>query len=227
MTKTYFITGTDTDVGKTTCTIALLQAAAAMGIKAVAYKPIAAGCEIMEEGLCNQDVLFLQKHSHVPLHYEDVVGYSFEPFSSPHIAAEESGVTINFDVLSSGLNKLKQTANADIIFVEGAGGWRVPIGNGHFLSDWVKYENLPVIMVVGARLGCLNHAMLTYESIHRDMLQMQGWCVNRINPAMGHYQANLETLKSLLPAPYLGEVPFINKPFEHQLGKYLDISALL
>lgn len=227
MTKTFFVTGTDTDVGKTTCTVALLQAAAAAGLKAVAYKPIAAGCEIMEEGLCNQDVLLLQKNSSVRLHYDQVVGYLFEPFSSPHIAADESGVTIKLDVLSQGLATLKEVAQPDIIFVEGAGGWRVPIGHGHYLSDWVKYENIPVIMVVGARLGCLNHALLTYECVHHDMLPMVGWCVNRINPAMGHYQSNLETLKSMLPAPFLGEVPYINRPYEHPLGKYLDISSLL
>ena len=227
MSKTFFVTGTDTDVGKTTSTLALLHAAAAQGLKAVAYKPVAAGCEIMEDGLCNQDVLLLQKNSSLPLSYEQVVGYSFEAFSSPHIAAEESGVTIKLNVLSEGLAALQQQTDADIIFVEGAGGWRVPIGHGHFLSDWVKYENLPVIMVVGARLGCINHAVLTHEAIHHDMLPLVGWCMNRINPAMSHYQSNLETLKSLLPAPFLGEIPYINKPYEHNLGQYLDISSLL
>ncbi len=227
MSKTFFVTGTDTDVGKTTSTIALLHAASAQGLKAVAYKPVAAGCEIMEDGLCNQDVLLLQKNSTIPLSYEQVVGYSFEPFSSPHIAADESGVTIRLEVLSEGLHNLQKNSGADIIFVEGAGGWRVPIGHAHFLSDWVKYENLPVIMVVGARLGCINHAVLTYEAIHHDMLPLAGWCINRINPAMSHYQSNMETLKSLLPAPYMGEIPYINKPYEHNLGKYLDLTPLL
>jgi dethiobiotin synthetase len=227
MSKIFFVTGTDTDVGKTTSTLALLHAAAARGLKAVAYKPIAAGSEIMDEGLCNQDVMLLQMHSNIPLSYDQVVGYSFEPFSAPHIAAEESGVTIKLDVLSDGLKQLCEAAKPDIIFVEGAGGWRVPIGHGHFLSDWVKHENLPVLLVVGARLGCLNHALLTYEAIHHDMLPLAGWCINRINPAMSHYQSNLDTLTSLLPAPFLGEIPFINKPYEHNLGKYLDISPLL
>lgn len=227
MSKTFFVTGTDTDAGKTTCTLALLQAAAAKGLKAVAYKPIAAGCEMIENKPCNQDVLLLQKHSALPLQYEQVVAYSFDAFSSPHIAAEESGVTIKLDVLSEGLSRLKKSTGADIIFVEGAGGWRVPIGNGHFLSDWVKYENMPVIMVVGARLGCINHSVLTYEAIHHDMLPLVGWCMNRITPSMNHYQQNLETLKSLLPAPFMGEIPYINKPDEQDLGKYLDISTLL
>ncbi len=119
MSKTFFVTGTDTDVGKTTSTIALLHAAAAQGLKAVAYKPVAAGCEIMEDGLCNQDVLLLQKNSTIPLSYEQVVGYSFEPFSSPHIAADESGVTIRLEVLSEGLHNLQKNSGADIIFVVG------------------------------------------------------------------------------------------------------------
>lgn len=227
MSKTYFVTGTDTDIGKTTSTIALLQAAAKKGLKAIAYKPIAAGCELLDGGLCNQDVLLLQKNSVLELNYADVVGYSFEPFSSPHIAAEESGVTIHLDILSDGLRKLRQSTGADIIFVEGAGGWRVPIGHAHFLSDWVKYENLPVIMVVGAKLGCLNHAMLTQEAIHHDMLKLAAWCVNRIDPKMGYYQENLETLKSLIDAPFIGEIPHIHKPFEHDLSKYLNISELI
>ena len=130
-------------------------------------------------------------------------------------------------MLSEGLSRLQKSTGADIIFVEGAGGWRVPIGNGHFLSDWVKYENMPVIMVVGARLGCINHSILTYEAIHHDMLPLVGWCMNRISPSMNYYQQNLETLKSLLPAPFMGEIPYISKPDEHELGKYLDISALL
>lgn len=227
MSKTYFVTGTDTDIGKTTSTIALLQAAAKKGLKAIAYKPVAAGCEILDGGLCNQDVLLLQKHSVLELRYDEVVGYAFEPFSSPHIAAEESGVTIRLDVLSEGLAKLRKSTGADIIFVEGAGGWRVPIGHAHFLSDWVKYENLPVIMVVGAKLGCLNHAVLTQEAIHHDMLDLAAWCVNRIDPNMSHYEQNFETLKSLMSAPFLGEIPHIHKPFEHDLSRYLDLSAIL
>jgi dethiobiotin synthetase len=86
---------------------------------------------------------------------------------------------------------------------------------------------MPVIMVVGARLGCINHSVLTYEAIHHDMLPLVGWCMNRITPSMNHYQQNLETLKSLLPAPFMGEIPYINKPDEQDLGKYLDISTLL
>ena len=226
MTKTFFITGTDTEVGKTVSTVALLRAANKRGLLTAAYKPVASGCDLMEEGLCNQDVVMLQKNTSLHLAYEELVGYCFEPHIAPHIASEECGVPIEFDVLSSGLSRLKETG-ADMIFIEGAGGWRLPIGHGHFLSDWVRHENLPVILVVGAKLGCLNHAMLTCEAIEHDRLNLAGWCVNRIHPGMSYYKANLDTLKSLLPAPFLGEIPYLARPFESDLGQYLDLSALL
>lgn len=226
MTKTFFITGTDTEVGKTVSTVALLRAANKLGLLTAAYKPVASGCDLMEEGLCNQDVVMLQKNTSLRLAYEELVGYCFEPHIAPHIASEESGVPIELGVLSDGLKRLKET-DADMIFVEGAGGWRLPVGHGHFLSDWVRHENLPVILVVGAKLGCLNHAMLTCEAIQHDRLNIAGWCVNRIHPGMSHYKANLETLKSLLPAPFLGEIPYLARPFESDLGQYLDLSPLL
>ena len=226
MTKTFFITGTDTEVGKTVSTVALLRAANKLGLLTAAYKPVASGCDLMEEGLCNQDVVMLQKNTSLRLAYEELVGYCFEPHIAPHIASEESGVPIELDVLSDGLKRLKET-DADMIFVEGAGGWRLPVGHGHFLSDWVRHENLPVILVVGAKLGCLNHAMLTCEAIQHDRLNIAGWCVNRIHPGMSHYKANLGTLKSLLPAPFLGEIPYLARPFESDLGQYLDLSPLL
>ncbi len=226
MTKTFFVTGTDTDVGKTVSTAALLKAATRLGLKSAGFKPVAAGCDLMDGQLLNQDVLQLQRASSVKLDYEQQVGYAFEPHIAPHIAAEESGRIIKLDVLSQRLQVLNDSG-AEVVFVEGAGGWRIPIGHGHFLSDWVRLENLPVILVVGARLGCLNHALLTYEAIHRDMLNLAGWCINRIHPNMSHYQANLETLKSLLPAPFLGEIPYLSRPFDSDLGQYLDLSPLL
>ena len=168
----------------------------------------------------------LQKNTSLHLAYDEVVGYCFEPHIAPHIAAEETGVPIEFDVLSEGLNRLRET-DADVLFVEGAGGWRLPVGHGHFLSDWVRHEDLPVILVIGVKLGCMNHAMLTYEAIQRDRLRIAGWCINQIHPGMSHYKANVETLKSLISEPFLGEIPYLARPFESDLGHYLDISALL
>lgn len=226
MTKTFFVTGTDTDVGKTVSTVALLKAAAKRGLKTAGFKPVAAGCDLIDGQLLNQDVLQLQKASTLKLGYEQLVGYAFEPHIAPHIAAEESGRIIKLETLSQRMHGLSE-AGADVVFAEGAGGWRIPIGHGHFLSDWVKFEDMPVILVVGARLGCLNHALLTYEAIHHDMLNLAGWCINRIHPNMSHYQANLDTLKSLLPAPFLGEIPYLSRPFDSDLGEYLDLSPLL
>ena len=226
MTKTFFITGTDTEVGKTVSTVALLRAANKQGLLTAAYKPVASGCDLMEDGLCNQDVVMLQKNTSLHLAYDEVVGYCFEPHIAPHIAAEETGVPIEFDVLTEGLNRLRET-DADVLFVEGAGGWRLPVGHGHFLSDWVRHEDLPVILVIGVKLGCMNHAMLTYEAIQRDRLRIAGWCINQIHPGMSHYKANVETLKSLISEPFLGEIPYLARPFESDLGHYLDISALL
>ncbi|MGL4206696.1 MAG: ATP-dependent dethiobiotin synthetase BioD, partial [Aeromonadaceae bacterium] len=118
MTKTFFITGTDTEVGKTVSTVALLRAASKRNLLAAAYKPVASGCDLMEEGLCNQDVVMLQKNATVGQAYDEVVGYCFEPHIAPHIASEECGIPIQFDVLSQGLARLRDT-DADMIFVEG------------------------------------------------------------------------------------------------------------
>lgn len=226
MKKTFFVTGTDTDIGKTVGTVALLEAAAKRGLKAAALKPVASGCEMIDGQLRNEDVLRLQKAAGIRQEYDQLVAYAFEPFTAPHIAAEAMGVPIQLEILSEKLHALEQT-DADVIFVEGAGGWRLPLGHGHFLSDWVKYENMPVIMVVGAQLGCINHALLTYEAIHHDMLELAGWCVNRVHQGMSHYPETLDTLKSMLPAPFLGEIPYLARPHESDLGQYLDLSALL
>ena len=225
-TRTFFITGTDTEVGKTVTTVALLRAANRQGLMTAAFKPVAAGCDLMEGGLCNQDVLMLQENASIRQAYDESVGFCFEPPIAPHIAAEETGTVIDFKVLSDGLDHLQQT-DADLILVEGAGGWRLPVGHGHFLSDWVRHENLPVILVIGAQIGCLNHAMLTYEAILRDHLPLAGWCINRIHPDMSHYQQNLDTLRSMIAEPFLGEIPYLARPFESDLGHYLDISPLL
>ena len=131
MTKTFFITGTDTEVGKTVSTVALLRAANKLGLLTAAYKPVASGCDLMEEGLCNQDVVMLQKNTSLRLAYEELVGYCFEPHIAPHIASEESGVPIELGVLSDGLKRLKET-DADMIFVEVRGGGAYRSGMGIF-----------------------------------------------------------------------------------------------
>lgn len=226
MVKSFFITGTDTDVGKTLVARTLLLEFAAQGIRCAGYKPISAGCARTAEGLRNQDALLLQAAARLPLPYELVNPFAFEPPIAPHIAASEVGESIPLSGLSEGLRNMEQ-AGAELILVEGAGGWCLPLDSRTLLSDWVRQEQLPVILVVGAKLGCLNHALLTVAAIRHGGLPLAGWVMNRVDGQMSRYQENLDTLRGLLPAPFLGEIPFVNKPLEADLRGYLDISPLL
>ncbi|MEG0006567.1 MAG: dethiobiotin synthase [Aeromonas sp.] len=226
MVKSFFITGTDTDVGKTLVARTLLREFAAQGIRCAGYKPISAGCAHTDEGLRNQDALLLQAAASLALPYDQVNPFAYAPPIAPHIAAREVNEAITLNGLSEGLRTIEQ-AGAELILVEGAGGWFLPLDRTYLLSDWVKQENLPVIVVVGAKLGCLNHALLTFAAIRNQDLPIAGWVMNRVDEEMSHYQENLDTLRGLLPAPFLGEIPFVNKPLEADFRGYLDISPLL
>ncbi|MGY6037730.1 dethiobiotin synthase [Aeromonas sp. AE23HZ002T15] len=226
MAKSFFVTGTDTDVGKTLVARTLLQEFAALGIPCAGYKPISAGCARTAEGLRNQDALQLQGAASLKLPYDLVNPFAYEPPIAPHIAAREVGESIELDGLSAGLRAIEQ-AGAELVIVEGAGGWFLPLDRTHLLSDWVKQQNLPVIVVVGAKLGCLNHALLTFAAIRNLDLPIAGWVINRLDEGMSHYPENLDTLRGLLPAPFLGEIPFVNNPLEADLRGCLDVSPLL
>ena len=141
------------------------------------------------------------------------------------LAALEGGACIPVEGLSAGLREIER-AGAELVIVEGAGGWFLPLDHQHLLSDWVALERLPVILVVGAKLGCLNHALLTCAAIRHQGLTLAGWVVNRVDPHMSRYPENLATLKALLPAPFLGEIPFVDQPLEADLRGCLDISPL-
>lgn len=226
MTRSYFVTGTDTDVGKTQVARTLLQAFAARGIRCAGYKPVSVGCTPTPEGLRNLDALLLQQAASLPLPYERVNPYAFEPPIAPHIAAREVGESISLAGLSEGLREI-EASGAELVIVEGAGGWCLPLDHQHLLSDWVAREDLSVILVVGARLGCLNHALLTVAAIRQQGLRIAGWVVNRVDPHMSRYEENLGTLKALLPAPFLGEIPFVEAVHEADLCGYLDVEPLL
>ena len=163
MIDALFIAGTDTEVGKTVVSKAILQALAAQDLSTIGYKPVAAGSEKYPEGLRNSDALHLQEAATQDIAYEDVNPYALLLPSSPHIAAKHDGVVIDETVLSAKLAEHKQ--NSDIVLVEGAGGWRLPLNNSEYLSDFVSAQNSEVIVVVGMKLGCLNHALLTIEAI--------------------------------------------------------------
>ncbi len=225
MISSLFIAGTDTDVGKTVASKAILQAIASKGFTTIGYKPVAAGCERTEHGLRNSDALHLMKAATQEMPYEDVNPYALELPASPHIAAKHDNVEINYQVLSDKLNYLQ--SKADIVLVEGAGGWRVPVSDTDCLSSWVQQEKLPVVLVVGVKLGCLSHALLTAESIEADGLTIVGWVANRINPGTEHYAEIIEVLEKRLNAPKLGEIPYVPSAKRSELGKYINLEPLM
>jgi len=218
----WFITGTDTEVGKTVASGALLQAASDAGWRTAGYKPVASGCEMTPHGMRNADALALQRYSSVPLRYEQVNPLAFEEPTSPHIVSEEAGRPITFAALSAGLRTLEQLA--DWVLVEGAGGWFTPLSATQTYADWVKAEQLDVILVVGVKLGCINHAMLTALAIQASGLRLAGWIANGIQPPGTRHQAYLDTLRARLDAPMLGEIPHLPDSAQHaHCGQYLTL----
>ncbi|GIU39632.1 ATP-dependent dethiobiotin synthetase BioD [Shewanella colwelliana] len=220
----YFVTGTDTDCGKTFVSSALLHAAQARG-STLGLKPIASGCEVTPEGLRNTDALSLIAQSSVKLDYSQVNPFSFEPAIAPHIAAKHLGTGLSVDAICQHLETLP-LSSADLMLVEGAGGWRLPLGGGEFLSQAVKQLSMPVILVVGVKLGCLNHAVLTQEAILADGLTLAGWVANVTDPNMAYLQENLTTLTELMASPCLGVVPYLPSRNVATAAGYCDIDAL-
>lgn len=203
----FFVTGTDTAVGKTVVAIALVRGLVAQGLRVAVMKPVASGSQRTQAGLRNDDALALLAASNVPASYETVNPYCFEPAISPHIAAEEAQVTI--DLAKVRRNFATLARGADRILVEGAGGWLAPIGSQTSIRDLALALELPVIMVVGLRLGCINHALLTKLAIESHGAQFAGWIANSVDPAMARPRENLETLVRLLGGPPLAAVPYL------------------
>nr|WP_201279319.1 dethiobiotin synthase [Cedecea colo] len=223
--KKWFVTGTDTEVGKTVASCALLQAARQAGFLTVGYKPVASGSEMTPAGIRNGDALALQRNSSVPLSYEQVNPLAFLEPTSPHIISAEEGRPIEFSTLSAGLEALSQRGNW--VQVEGAGGWFTPLSESTTFADWAVAEKLPVILVVGVRLGCINHAMLTAHAIKSAGLPLAGWIANDVQPTGKRHAEYIATLRKVLPAPMLGEIPWLPELDEKTaLGHYLDLSCL-
>lgn len=225
MTAAYFITGTDTDAGKTTVAAGLLHAARLAGRTTAAGKPVASGSSQSPEGLRNADALALLAECSLGLHYEEVNPFVFEPAIAPHLAAREAGVDLNVDTLLAPMLALLEK-NADFTLIEGAGGWRVPLAGQSNLSDLAVALELPVILVVGVRLGCINHALLSAEAIARDGLKLAGWVANIIEPHTSRLDENLVTLEERLPAPCLGRVPRLAEASAAQVATYLHLERL-
>ncbi len=198
-----FVTGTDTEIGKTFVSCALLHAARQQGLVAVGMKPVAAGVDAA--GL-NEDVEQLCAASSRNLPREWVAPYLFRSAVAPHLAAREENREIRFAPIQEAFTRLQ--AAADVLVVEGVGGFRVPLGEDGDSADLAVALGLPVIVVAGLRLGCINHVLLTAEAIARRGLHLAGWVANSIDPAMARRQENIDTLSRLLPAPLLGIIPY-------------------
>jgi len=195
-----FITGTDTGVGKTLVAAALLRALAACGARVAGMKPVAAGIDAGEAS--NADVAALAAADGLPLPLRDRNPYGFVPAIAPHLAAQEAGVSIDIDVIVASFARLR--AHADFIVVEGAGGVLVPLDRDHDMLDLAAALDLPVLLVVGLRLGCINHALLSAQAIAARGLPLAGWIANAAGPSMLHEQANIDTI-----AAHLGQPPLV------------------
>jgi len=217
----YFVTGTDTGVGKTLIACALLHGFAAQGRRAVGMKPVAAGCN--DDGQ-NEDVLRLRAASNVAVGYGQINPYFFLQAIAPHIAAQRAGVIIQFSRIAQSYQEL--AAQADVVIVEGVGGFCVPLNAQQDSADLVLELGLPVILVVGMRLGCLNHALLTVEAIAARGLTLAGWAANVADAGMASVEENVAALQQRIAAPLLGIVPYLPQPDARVAARQLDLDRL-
>lgn len=224
MLKRYFVTGTDTEVGKTVSCCALLQAANQRGYLSAGYKPVASGSTMTVDGLRNYDALMLQANSSATLSYSEVNYYIFPEPTAPHIISAAIDCPIKLEHLSAGLRHLEQRANW--LLIEGAGGWFTPLSSKYTFADWVSKEQLPVILVVGVKIGCINHALLSAQAICQAGLLLVGWIANNTIKPNKQHKEYLATLCRMISAPLLGEIPNLPNIDHQTLGSYLDIHQL-
>lgn len=217
----YFITGTDTDVGKTLISCALLYGLAAQGKRVVGMKPVAAGCDEHDQ---HEDVTRLRAASNVLASKGQINPYSFTLAVAPHLAAQFVGVSINFSRILESFEEL--SGQADVVIVEGAGGFLVPLNAQQDGADLAVQLGLPVILVVGMRLGCLNHALLTAEAIVARGLVLAGWVANVLDPHMAMLNENIAALQQRIHAPLLGVVPYQERPDVREVAGRLDFKLL-
>ena len=220
--KVLFITGTDTDVGKTEVAAGLVELANQKGLRTGAIKPVAAGCEDHGDGPQNDDALKLQSLASVELSYQQVNPIALDLPMAPHIAAQEQGKALSANRLT-GFCRGVTLLPMDFLVIEGAGGWRVPINKRETMADIPKQLNAEVILVVGIRLGCINHALLTAQAIRMDGLKIAGWVANILDTEMLRIDENIDTLKQMLIEPCLGVVPRYTDISPQQVAAHLTI----
>ncbi|MDQ7072403.1 MAG: dethiobiotin synthase [Gammaproteobacteria bacterium] len=215
----FFVTGTDTEVGKTRISVALIELLQNQGLAVAGMKPIASGCKQTDHGLRNDDALQLIDQSKVDLPYDRVNPYAFEPAIAPHIAADKVGTTIDLSVISNNFKQIKKQAGA--VVVEGAGGWLVPINYKQTMADIAVEINLPIIVVVAIKLGCINHALLTIKAIEMSGLTIQGWIANQVQ-SNSHSDEIIYTLQQMIKAPCLGVIPHLK--VNESASPYLNLA---
>lgn len=224
MTQTagFFVTGTDTGVGKTIITASLLNQFRHEGFSTAGIKPLSTGGMQTSKGWCNEDVMKIQPECSVPCTADEINPINFKPAIAPEIAAEEVGFELTADKMLEACQPMMRKS-ADITLIEGIGGWEVPLNSEETQADFAKKLDLPIILVVGIRLGCLNHALLTRAAILRSQLKIAGWIANCIFPEMPFQDENIKTLKQKFKEPLLGIVPFSPEPQIDKIGKKLKL----
>ncbi len=224
MSHGWFITGTDTACGKTVVACALVHACRARGLRTLAMKPVASGCRPQGGRLVNEDALDLLAAASFPLTYEEVNPYALEQPVSPHLAAAAMGISLDMAALAARCRELQQRAEA--VVIEGVGGWRVPLTARHEVADLALATRLPVILVVGITLGCINHALLSAQAIAADGASLAGWVANRLDPRCLMADEVIDTLAGRLDAPLLGVMPYAKKMDARTAAAHLDIHSL-
>lgn len=220
----WFITGTDTEIGKSMVTATLLEAFASQGLRAAGMKPIAAGAVWVGNAWHNDDVALITASSNVAIEPNLVCPYLLQDAAAPHIAAGLEGVSFDLPHIEHCLQQIR--SQCDVTIVEGVGGFCVPLTETESTADLAVKFGLPVILVVGMRLGCISHALLTVEAIQARGLTLAGWVANQIDPAMTHVAANMQALASRIPAPLLGHIPHLIPADPKMAVEHLDIDQL-
>ncbi len=200
--KEIFVTGTDTDVGKTYISVKLLEAFNQQGYSTVGIKPVASGCELLEGELINDDATQLRLASSLVVAQSILNPIRYQPPIAPHIAAQESNQSLSIELLNQRCNQAL-ALDVDVKIIEGVGGWLVPLNHDEKMSDWVVEKKWPVILVVALKLGCLNHTLLTISALEQAKVPVLGWIANTIGPNMPYYRDNIKTLQAMIDAPCL------------------------
>jgi dethiobiotin synthetase len=220
MSRGFFITGTDTDVGKSWITVGLMAKLQQQGLIVVGMKPVASGCTETADGLRNADALLLQRQGSTAVDYALINPYPFTPAIAPHLAAAQAGQRIKLGKITERFIQLK--GMAEYVVVEGVGGWLVPLNEDESVADLAVALQLPVILVVGLRLGCINHALLTAEAIRASGCTLAGWVANTLSNDMPELTQNIHAIETRIGTPLLGVVPHLDHLQPHLIAGALQ-----